>query len=253
MGKAKLYKLVGISALTVLLLFSLISAVPVQSNLQKMSLNMTARTLFQGKSITAKGAVYYKPTNGLMVTKMFTPISQVIIATSTGELKSYDPQTNRVALSQGTEFSTKNSFIYSFLSGKTNDMGLSSLGYKITDTRNEEGVIVNTWTAPVDRPLQAQAIEIAYENYLPIYLGFIDADGIVYQKTYYTNYQNVSYIKMPFTITEITYYNESDSSITQRKYDDLKLNSEVDETWLNFQIPADAEVIDAASMKDMPE
>lgn len=235
-----------------IVLLGLASAIPMQSNLQKMSLNLTARTLFQGKSMTAKGAVYYKPTSGKLVTKMNTPFNQVIIATSAGEMKSYDPQTNRVALGQGSEFSSKNSFIYSFLSGQTNDMGLGGLGYKITNTRNENGIIVNTWTAPIDRPLQAQKVEIAYEDYLPIYLGFIDADGKVYQKTYYTNYQNVSYIRMPFTITEITYY-DADSSITQRKYDDLKVNVQVDDTWLDFQIPKDAQVIDQASFNQLSE
>ena len=253
MSKTKLYKMVGSVTLAVMSCVILISAVPDQSNLQKLSLDLTARTLFQGKSITAKGAVFYKTTNGLLVTKMFTPINQIIIATATGELKSYDPQTNKVSLSQGAEFSTKNSFIYSFLSGQTNDMGLSSVGYTITDTKNDDGVIVKTWTAPVNRPSQARTIEIAYENYLPIYLGFKNADGEVFQKTYYTNYQSVSYIKMPLTITEITYYSEADSSITQRKYSNLKLNTEVDNTWLNFQIPEDAEVVDAIDIQNAPK
>lgn len=253
MSKTKLYKMVGSSTLAIGVMALLISAAPDQSHLQKLSLDLTARTLFQGKSITAKGAVFYKPTNGLLVTKMFTPLNQIIIATATGELKSYDPQTNKVALSQGSEFSTKNSFIYSFLSGQTTDMGLSSSGYKITDTKNDDGVIVNTWTAPVDRPAPAQFIEIAYENYLPIYLGFKNADGEIIQKTYYTNYQSVSYIKMPLTITEITYFSEADSAITQRKYSNLKLNSEVDDTWLDFRIPEDAEVVDASSMNNAPK
>ena len=53
---------------------------------------------------------------------------------------------------------------------------------------------------------------------------------------------------MPFTITEITYFSEADSSIIQRKYDNVKLNSEVDNTWLNFSIPENAEVVDAGAM-----
>ncbi|MCO4805576.1 MAG: hypothetical protein KC456_03190 [Flavobacteriales bacterium] len=214
-----------------------------------MSFDLTARTLFQGKSITAKGEVYYKPSSGLMVTRMISPINQIIIATSTGELKSYDPEGNTVALSQGSEFSTKNSFIYSFLSGQTSDLGLTGLGFKLIDTRNDAGLIVHTWAAPADRAMKAQTVELAFDNYLPIYLGFADANDFVYQKTYYTNYQSVSYIQMPLTITEINYYNEADSSITQRMYTNLKTNSVVDDTWLNFRIPDDAEVLDEASLK----
>lgn len=248
MVKTKLYKMVIILTFSAPLLLLFISATPIQSNLQKMSLDLTARTLFQGKSLTAKGEVYYKPTNGLMVTRMISPINQITFATSTGELKVYDPETNKVSMTQGSELSTKNSFIYSFLSGQVNDMGLSKVGYKITDTKNDQGVIVNTWTAPVDRQFEAQEIEIAYEDYLPIYLGFKNAEGMLFQKTYYTNYQSVSYIKMPFTITEITYYNEADSSISQRKYDNLKLNSAVDDKWLSFEIPEDAEVVDPTTL-----
>ncbi len=58
---------------------------------------------------------------------------------------------------------------------------------------------------------------------------------------------------MPLTITEITYYSEADSAITQRKYSNLKLNSEVDDTWLDFRIPEDAEVVDASSMNNAPK
>ncbi len=218
-----------------------------QSNVQKLSMQLTARTLFQGKSITGKGAVYYKTQNGLMVTKMDSPLDQVVITTSTGEYKSYDRQLNTITQTQGTEFSSKNSFIYSFLSGKTNDMGLSAMGYKLTDVRNENGVVVNTWMAPIDKQLEAQKIEVAYENYLPIFLGFSNGSGKVFQKTYYSNYQAISYLQMPMTITEISFFNDSDSSITQRSYSDLKVNAQVDNTWLDFQVPKDAKVIDQAS------
>ncbi|MDC1221068.1 hypothetical protein N8Z47_00205 [Salibacteraceae bacterium] len=243
MRKAKLYKM--LSAITVLSLAFLLlaSAAPLQSSLQKLSFDVTIRTLFNGKSVTATGSVYYVPTSGLMVTKMHSPMNQVVISTSDGQMKNYDPSSNKVIFSQGSEFSSKNSFIYSFLSGNTTDMGLSSDGYKIIDTKNDDGTIVNTWSAPTDRNVEADKVEIAFKDYLPIYMGFMNAGGEIIQKTYYSNYQNLSYIRMPFTITEITYFSENDSSIIQRKYDNVKLNSEVDNTWLNFTIPEDAEVV----------
>jgi len=248
MRKAKLYKMLGVLTILSCSLLVLVSATPIQSSLQKLSFDVTIRTLFNGKSVTAKGSVYYVPSSGLMVTKMHSPMNQVVISTVDGQLKNYDPTTNKVIFSQGTEFSSKNSFIYSFLSGNTADMGLASDGYKIVDTKNDEGIIVNTWAAPVNRSVEADKVEIAFQDYLPIYMGFMNAGGEIIQKTYYTNYQNLSYIRMPFTITEITYFSEADSSIMQRKYDNVKLNSEVDNTWLNFSIPENAEVVDADAM-----
>lgn len=245
MRKAKLYKMLSaITAMSFTFLL-LVSAAPLQSSLQKLSFNVTIRTLFNGKSVTAEGSVYYAPTSGLMVTKMHSPMNQVVILTSDGQMKNYDPSSNKVIFSQGSEFSSKNSFIYSFLSGNTTDMGLSSDGYNIIDTKNDDGTIVSTWSAPTDRNVEADKVEIAFKEYLPIYMGFMNAGGEIIQKTYYSNYQNLSYIRMPFTITEITYFSENDSSIIQRKYDNVKLNSGVDNTWLNFTIPEDAEVINA--------
>ena len=66
--------------------------------------------------------------------------------------------------------------------------------------------------------------------------------GII-QKTYYTNYQDVLYTKMPFTITEINYRAEGDSSISRKTYSNLKLNGNVTDYWLNYKIPENAEVI----------
>lgn len=184
---------------------------------------------------------------------MHSPLNRVVISTANGEMKNYDPTANSVIFSHGSEFSSKNSFIYSFLNGNITDMGLASDGYKIIDTRNEDGTIVNTWAAPTNRNVEADKVEIAFDNYLPIYMGFMNAGDEIFHKTYYTNYQNLSYIRMPFTITEITYISEADSSIVQRRYDNVKLNSAVDDTWLNFRIPEDAKVIDLSNVLNNPK
>lgn len=211
-------------------------------NIEKLSLDMTARTLYKGKSITIKGQLFYKLQGGVMVTRIESPLEQIVFANATGEFKSYDVKSNTVTLMQGIDFSSKNSFIYQFLSGNINDMGLSSLGYKLKDTRIEGKVVVSTWIAPSDRVMEIQKAEIAHENYLPIFMGFYDAKGNSIQKIYYTNYQNVAHFKMPFTITEFEFIAPGDSTITRRTYSNLKLNEQVDNTWFNYQIPANAKI-----------
>lgn len=223
------------------IIFVLMSFIP-SGNVEKLSLDMTARTLYKGKSITVKGELFYKVQGGLMVTRVVSPLEQIVFANSTGEFKSYDVKSNSVTLMQGIDFSSKNSFIYNFLSGNINDMGLSSLGYKLKDTKVDGKVVVSTWMAPTDRVMEIQKAEIAHENYLPIFMGFYDAKGNSVQKIYYTNYQNVSHLKMPFTITEIEFLAPGDSTITRRTYSNLKVNEQVDNTWFNYQIPANAKI-----------
>lgn len=170
-------------------------------------------------------------------------MEQVVFTNALGEYKSYDIEENKVILLEGEDLSSRKSFVYQFLNGQTNDLGLRDLGFKMVNTRFEDGIMINEWKAPENRQVESQKIEIAFENYLPIYMGFFNIDGQAIQKTYYTNYQDVLYTKLPFTITEISYMAAGDSSITRRTYSNLKMNSDVSEHWLNFEIPKNAEII----------
>ena len=242
MIKAKLMKI----RFYILLLFSLailISSFSPKAGIELLSMDLTARTLFQGKSVTGTGTVYYKVEGNQLVTKMHTPFEYVTFSNATGEYKSYDIKENAVTMLEGEEMSSKKSFIYQFLNGQTNDLGLRDLGFKMTNTRFEDKIMINEWQAPADKQVSTQKIEIAFENYLPIYVGFFDAENNVTQKTYYTNYQDVIYSKVPFTITEINYMGEGDSSIVRKTYSNLKINGEVSDYWLNYTIPENAEIL----------
>ncbi|GAB5537996.1 MAG: hypothetical protein Salg2KO_00990 [Salibacteraceae bacterium] len=204
---------------------------------------MNARVLFQGQSAHTVGTVYYDVQDGLLITKMDSPYKQLVRTSALGEYSSYEFTTNQVMMSQGMDFSSKNSFLYTFLSGQIGDMGLRGLGYKLIESNIEDGLLVNTWAAPENQTNTAQFIKIVSENNLPIFIGFYDGQMNIKQKTYYTNFQPVSYMQIPLTITEIEYTADADSMITQRKYSDLKLNSAVDQQWFNFTIPSDAKVV----------
>ncbi|MEZ4722994.1 MAG: hypothetical protein R2813_14055 [Flavobacteriales bacterium] len=215
-----------------------------QGAVNKISMDMSARSLFKGQAVYGRGTVYYSTKGGLMVTKMDTPIDQVVMVTGTGEYKAYDRKSNTVQLMQGLELSSKGSFIYSFLNGKTEDMGLEGIGFKLTNTHYDDGVLVKTFVAPVNKGnSQIDKAEVAYENNLPIFIGFFDANDVAVSKTYYTNYQSIGIFPMPMTITEINFLSPSDSTISQKKYSNVKINAGVSEEWLNFIIPADAQIV----------
>ena len=92
--------------------------------------------------------------------------------------------------------------------------------------------------------------EIVHEAGKPVYLAFYGNAKKPDQKIYYTNYNNISGISMPLNITEIEYNNATgDSTITRRLYSNPKTDMQVDNSMLNFKIPANAQIITQDAVK----
>jgi outer membrane lipoprotein-sorting protein len=214
-----------------------------QQKLDKISLDLISKTLYQGKSVSLKSEVYYKSVGATMVTHFTSPKEKIVITNGNGEYKEYDFKNNTVTLMQGIDLSSKNSLFYSFLSGSTSDMGLKSLGYKLINTKVEQKMVITTWVPEGENSVKTKKAEIVHENYLPIYLAFYDMNDKPMHKSFYSNFQQVGSIKMPFTITEFEYLSTTDSIITKRTYSNLKTNAQVNENYLNYKVPANAQVI----------
>ena len=210
---------------------------------------MVAKSLHQGKSISANAEVFYQTSGGTMVTHFTSPFEQVVITNSKGEYKNYDVKNNTLEQSMGLDYSSKNSFFYFFLSGKTQDMGLSSFGYALQGTRVEGELVITTWLPPLNTDIPLGKIEIVHENFLPVFMGFFDKNGNATHKVYYSNYQNVQNMQLPLNITEFQYLPEGDSVISKRSYSNIKTNEQVDNTYLNFKIPANAKLVTPAEGK----
>jgi outer membrane lipoprotein-sorting protein len=166
-----------------------------------------------------------------------------VITNGNGEYKEYDFKNNTVTLLQGIDLSSKNSLFYSFLSGSIGDMGLKSLGYKLINTKVEQKMVITTWVPEGENSVKTKKAEIVHENYLPIYLAFYDINDKPMHKSFYSNFQQVGSVKMPFTITEFEYLSPTDSVITKRIYSNLKTNAQVDDNYLNYKVPANAQII----------
>ena len=214
-----------------------------QQKLDKISLDLISKTLYQGKSVSLKSEVYYKSVGATMVTHFTSPKEKIVITNGNGEYKEYDFKNNTVTLMQGIDLSSKNSLFYSFLSGSVSDMGLKSLGYKLLNTKVEQKMVITTWVPEGENSVKTKKAEIVHENYLPIYLAFYDMNDKPMHKSFYSNFQQVGSIKMPFTITEFEYISPTDSIITKRTYSNLKTNAQVNDNYLNYKVPANAQVI----------
>jgi len=214
-----------------------------QQKLDKISLDLISKTLYQGKSVSLKSEVYYKSVGATMVTHFTSPKEKIVITNGNGEYKEYDFKNNTVTLLQGIDLSSKNSLFYSFLSGSIGDMGLKSLGYKLINTKVEQKMVITTWVPEGENSVKTKKAEIVHENYLPIYLAFYDINDKPMHKSFYSNFQQVGSVKMPFTITEFEYLSPTDSVITKRIYSNLKTNAQVDDNYLNYKVPANAQII----------
>ena len=214
-----------------------------QQKLDKISLDLISKTLYQGKSVSLKSEVFYKSVGATMVTHFTSPKEKIVITNGNGEYKEYDFKNNTVTLLQGIDLSSKNSLFYSFLSGSIGDMGLKSFGYKLINTTVEQKMVITTWVPEGENSVKTKKAEIVHENYLPIYLAFYDINDKPMHKSFYSNFQQVGSVKMPFTITEFEYLSPTDSVITKRIYSNLKTNAQVDDNYLNYKVPANAQII----------
>lgn len=229
----------------VIFLFALIVSINcLAQKIQKLSLDLTAKTLSQGKYIALKAEVYYQFAGGLMVTNMTAPFHTISITNANGEMKVYDFLANSVMLNQGYDLSSENSFIYHFLAGATQDMGLKKSGFKLISTKKDGNNIVSIWGAPEEMKKHVTKAEIVHEAGKPIYLAFYGSSKKPDQKIYYTNYNKVGGVNMPLNITEIEFnHTTGDSTITRRLYSNPKTDMQVDNSMLNFKIPANAQII----------
>jgi outer membrane lipoprotein-sorting protein len=230
-------------AFSIVLIISSTLFIYSSTKVEKLSMSMLTRTLTNGKSINFNSTVYYDQVNGNMVTYFDSPLNNIVTCNPKGDVKIYNSKDNTVMVTNDFENSSENSFIYYFLNKKGNDLGLSQ-SFKLTKTKTEDNLIITEWTPNVSNSKGIGKVEYVMENQLPIFMGFYSYKGKLIQKIYYGKYQMAGDINIPSQITEIVFDEEkNDSSITQRRYTNIKINSQVDAAKLTFKVPSNAKLV----------
>lgn len=214
-----------------------------QETVKMVSASMEAKTLKNKEYITVKGEVYFDGVSGKLVSYFYKPMEQITITNFNGEYTQYIHAKNAVIQKMNPELSSKNSIFYYFLNGKTSDLDLTSNGFKLTKTKNDNGLVVTTWVPGKTTATEAGKIELVHENKLPIYMGVYDKKNKLSEKIYYDNYITLNGVKWPQSITEISYESPNDSVITKRTYSNFKFNKEVDKKHFGFKFPSNAKPI----------
>ncbi len=206
-----------------------------------VSVSQETQVLSKGSKSIFKCDIYYNKDKDAVVTHHYYPVEFVKMSNRFGEMKIYFPKTNSVTIQQNQSLSITNELLYYFINNKLADLGLSKEGFKLVSTTHEEGLIVTTWQAPASLKVIYQA-KIVFNDMLPVYAEYNRMDGMILKKIYYSRYTDFKSFMMPLRITEITFNNKSDSTISLSVFSNVRTSDFPGKNYFNFKIPDDAKI-----------
>ena len=209
---------------------------------RKVSATMTMRTAHKGKTTNARAELSYS-TSGRMVTLFPKPAELYVFNNANGELRVYDPTKNTVLQQQNATYSTETTQFFFFLHNRKADLGLSSMGFSLGQTKFENGVMITIWKSPTPMAKNIKRVELVHKGQNPIFMKYVDPSERTIKKVYYYEYTKLGNIDFPQTITQIDYLTMRDSIVTKTAYGALKINEQVTSDLLDFKIPNNAKVI----------
>ena len=205
---------------------------------RRVSAGVEVKQAAAGKVATITKRVHCS-SDGRAVIHFLKPQDYIVVTNVKGETRMYIPSTNEVIVDNSAAMTSQDELISLFMSGRSEDLGLGLYGYRLQSTAREDGLVKKTFVT--DEPGDIPKVEIVYENFLPIYCGFIDASGRTVTKTYYSQYVPAGRLLLPTRTTSITYTSQKDSSVMRTIYSDIRVDD--DDPMYGFEIPANAKVV----------
>lgn len=206
---------------------------------QRVAADVEEKTVLDGRVITMTRQIFCQR-SGEVASVVERPVPTYTFTNLQGEFKAYFPLSNEVYSDRKDDYSTKDDLFYLFLSGKADDMGLSSYGYRLTASETTDDGLLKRTYVPEKAGQGVSKVEIVLENYLPIYVGYFDGKGRLVSKTYLSSYTRYPTIALPKRVTSIAYTAKRDSTVTRTVYSNIKIDG--NEPMFRYQIPADARV-----------
>lgn len=234
MGIEGLKSLLKYFALAILLTVNAFSV----SAQRKVSADVEVKQAASGKVATITKRVHCT-SDGRVVIHFLKPEEYFVITNSKGEMKMYIPRTNEVLMENSASLSSKDELVSIFMSGRADDLGLGAYGYRLQSSTREDGYIKKTFTSPADN--QYPTVEIVYDNFLPIYCGYMDASGKTVRKVYFSRYAPAGRMMFPNRMTDITYTSPKDSTVARTVYSNILVDQE--DPMFDFEVPANAKVV----------
>jgi outer membrane lipoprotein-sorting protein len=232
-----------IRVFTLVLLILLLTGFSKQYIFQKIAMEMEVRSAAAGNAIKTKASIYYTA-EGKMLSYFSEPQEMVIINNKKGEITIYNPISNTVAQQQNYLLGTETNQLFFFLDNKRNDLGLNAMGFTIRNTKIEDGLKITEWNPPMVMLKDVSKVELVHEKGNPIFMGYYAANGGIIKKTFFYNYVKVSdYISLPSVVTQIDFKSTTDSVVTKTTYTKFRLNQQVEDDKLSFEVPKNAKLL----------
>jgi outer membrane lipoprotein-sorting protein len=223
-------------------LMPLVSFTPPQSGVSKVSMTMVSRKAQKGQLITLRSEIFYR-NDGRMVTRFTHPYEMITVNNAKGDLMVYNPKLNSVAKEYNYIYSSETSALYYFLKDNSNELGLRSLGFKLSKSSFENGYMITIWDAPFEYTKSFKNVELVYKDNKPVFMKFNDMKSNPVKKTYFYNYRKVAGANFPTTITNVYYNAPGDSVVEKVTYDNILFNENTSSPYFDYTIPADAKTV----------
>ncbi len=208
---------------------------------QKVSMEMLTRSMYKGKLTSLKATVFYTSA-GKMVSHYQEPTEMLISNNAKGEISLYNFKDNTVIQKQNSMMSTDVNQLFYFLENNKSDLGLAKIGFALIETKFKDGLKVTVWAPPMPLVRQISKVELAHDKSNPVFLGYFDMKGKAINKAFFYDYTMVGGLQFPASVTYISFKSANDSIIAKTSYFNFKIDQQVDEQYLNFNIPANAKV-----------
>ena len=148
---------------------------------RRISADVEVKQAAAGKVATITKRVHCS-NDGRAVIHFLKPQDYIVVTNVKGETRMYIPGTNEVMVDNSSVLTSQDELISVFMSGRAGDLGLGMYGYRLQATTREDGLVKKTYVT--DKSGDIPKVEIVYDNYLPIYCGYLDASGKTISKTY---------------------------------------------------------------------
>lgn len=227
----------------IIILAAALLAAPAASAQRRIMADVEVKQAAGGKVATITKRVHCS-SDGRAVIHFLKPQDYIVLTNVKGETRMYIPSTNEVVVDNSATLTSQDELISVFMSGRAEDLGLGMYGYRLQSTTREDGLVKKTYVT--DKAGDIPKVEIVYENYLPIYCGYIDASGRTITKTYYSHYAPAGRLMLPGRTTSITYTSQKDSSVMRTIYSNIRVDE--DDPLFSFEVPANAKVITPKSI-----
>tara|TARA_B110000037_G_scaffold83535_2_gene99341 strand:- start:1351 stop:2091 length:741 start_codon:yes stop_codon:yes gene_type:complete len=224
--------------------FSFIACQFLSADGQEIYMSSEVITLQNNKYVKVESVMLFDINASNLVTHFTHPNEYYTTNNEIGELKLYDPVSNKLITKYDRSLSTSSSLVYLFLNGKSNDLGFKRIGFTLVNTRFEDDMMISEWIPSNELLHIYSKVELVSRNTQPIYCGYYNYEGVITQKVYYSNYIKLKNVNFPQLLTSINYSSESDSTVIRTKYFDIKEGSNLAPELKQYKIPVGAILID---------